>query len=669
MFIPAFCDLSPCVSKRYIWHFYGALNMQKGVHGPIIAPEDYFGPPSEFLVPESVPAWEQRGFFNCNLPEDGDLDKITHCPIPAALLEQIITKYGSKSDAAVALFNQRIPELEAWFRATLAQLRQQSDEPLEGLLLVADIPSFSGPCREENIPVLYYELAAFRLPTYFNATYYSRSGVHLHLKLEEVFNQFREQAADLEPWEQFTPQEILALSLVPEKLSLLQQYGSTSGDKIGLLAESTYFQGIQGTNHKCTLDVLDVALSHFSSEKLILRNHPTDPARATYEGFGIQIDHSPSLLDFLLNCSMIISRTSNSILEALLWNKPVYAMDPDPYGFVCLSSLDNTNNFTIDPLFLNFMAFGFYFPSEFTFDIDYLRWRCSNPSWVEIYRRNLRYRLSVEEIPEEILHQPGPERLERILQARGVDVTGFPIRNVAEQTTGWQEELNRLKKQLSQPGKMEEVLQIHRLMERLHYASFADGRISVLPRLTSPHQQSCRDHTTFRTTSTLFYDTGTGFQTNQSLSANLDCRAGTFCVAFPLPPEVQEKAIRFRWDPLEGYACKVQVDVLDGMSLEPINSFSDEGNTSVFCTIDPMYRLDVSKPRSAITLHGTLHLIDQDEAAGMVASVSERARVLQTQAVKQEKGLHHPHSNEKAHSFIRNLFNKLIHRMCSEKAE
>ena len=78
--------------------------MQKYCHGPVIAPEDYFSYPSDMITPDTERAWAKNCFANQNLPHNEDLDKIRQCPIPERILDVLIAKCGSKSDAAVAIY-------------------------------------------------------------------------------------------------------------------------------------------------------------------------------------------------------------------------------------------------------------------------------------------------------------------------------------------------------------------------------------------------------------------------------------------------------------------------------------------------------------------------------------------------------------------------------------
>lgn len=619
MFLPAFLDISPCVQRRYIWHFFGAVNMQKYCQGPVIAPEDYFVPPSSLITPDTESAWARNCFANQNLPRDEDLNRIRPCPIPQQLLNSLVAEFGSKSDAAVAVYGQRIPALEEWFCEVLNGLQANTEEEIEALVLVVDIPSFSCVCRSKDIPVLYYEFGAFREPSYYNVAYYSRDGVHLHLKLERLYREFLHQIEYLEPWELFTPKEILALYLVPEKLKLLQKYDMEPNYEAGILAEITAFAPVQSVSYKSTLDLLDIAIQRFGQDKILIRDHPGDPLRPSYGNLGVALDQSPSAVEFIQKCRRIISRTSNSIVEAQLWGKSVYTIDPDPYGFACLPSLDGDALQTIDSRFLSFIAFAFYFPMEFTYDIAYMRWRLTNPSWIEIYRKNLAYCLSVHGIKQETVQQPGAERLQRILDVRQMNLQN--AQELLPQIETLKEKEKILQAQLDNPNKSD-VFALQKTRERIRQIKAATSTDNSLPQLTILPEAA--PETNFWAESTLFWDTGNGFSQQECSIGKLVCRQGKFEALFTIPSNVAEKVQALRWDPLEGRLVAITVHRTPEMQLVPMNASHSENGTDFFCTKDPMYRLLLNNGDQSFKISGTIRMLLQPEVEWSIGKVMEQ---------------------------------------------
>ena len=623
MFIPAFLDLTPCTQRRYIWHFFGAVNMQKYCHGPVIAPEDYFSYPSDMITPDTERAWAKNCFANQNLPHNEDLDKIRQCPIPERILDVLIAKCGSKSDAAVAIYAQRIPELEEWLCKTLDTLQAETSEKMEALVLVVDIPSFSSVCRARNIPVLYYEFGAFREPTYYNVSYYSFDGVNIHLKLEKLFKEFKKEISQLKSWELFTAKELLALFLVPEKLYLLEQFHESAEYEAGILAESTFFAPTRAVNQKNTLDLIDVATSYFSHDTILIRNHPADPLHLSYNAMQIAIDDSPSAVEFILKCQRIISRTSNSIVEAQLWGKSVYTIDPEPYGFACLSALDGEALQTVDLKFVNFMAFAFYFPMEFTYDVRYMRWRLTCPSWIEIYRKNLAYCLSVHGIPEEVVKKTGKERLQQILDFR--QEKSKNVRELVQQIKILENKEARLRAQLDDPN-IADVLSLQQTREKIRQIRVAIGAEPPVPHLSA--LPMIKEESGFWVESTLFWDTGEGFSQQACSREKMICQRGRFVVHFEIPQEIVENVRALRWDPLEGEPIAITVDDTSEIHLQPMNANYNEEGTDFFASKDPMYHLAVKEGKRSVQISGRIRLLSQPEVEWTLCKSSEQKEVL-----------------------------------------
>jgi hypothetical protein len=61
--------------------------------------------------------------------------------------------------------------------------------------------------------------------------------------------------------------------------------------------------------------------------------------------------------------------------------------------------------------------------------------------------------------------------------------------------------------------------------------------------------------------STLFYDTGTGWNTIEQVGRRVFAAAGDVRLSFTLPPGVRAKALR--WDPVELRTCRVRLDAIE----------------------------------------------------------------------------------------------------------
>lgn len=71
--------------------------------------------------------------------------------------------------------------------------------------------------------------------------------------------------------------------------------------------------------------------------------------------------------------------------------------------------------------FINFTTFGYFVPWEMLRDVEYIRWRLSMPTELEIYERNMRYYLSKRGLEIDRVFEQAPDaRLGYILENQNV---------------------------------------------------------------------------------------------------------------------------------------------------------------------------------------------------------------------------------------------------------
>ena len=81
-----------------------------------------------------------------------------------------------------------------------------------------------------------------------------------------------------------------------------------------------------------------------------------------------------------------------------MFGKTVYLLsDKMPYSFMSYNSLNKKNitkELIVDSLYLNFMIFAYFVPWNLMLNQEYIKWRMSNPSIIDIYKKNQDYILS-----------------------------------------------------------------------------------------------------------------------------------------------------------------------------------------------------------------------------------------------------------------------------------
>lgn len=122
---------------------------------------------------------------------------------------------------------------------------------------------------------------------------------------------------------------------------------------------------------------------------VIGRLHPTDPERNNIN--NIILDESAKSIDFIKKCKRIVTFGSNITLEALLLDKIVFDFGNNPFSGLAHNIISDTIEQSCRLLKLNFYIFSYVIPYEFCYNKEYILWRLSNPSEIEIYKKNIEY--------------------------------------------------------------------------------------------------------------------------------------------------------------------------------------------------------------------------------------------------------------------------------------
>ena len=110
------------------------------------------------------------------------------------------------------------------------------------------------------------------------------------------------------------------------------------------------------------------------------------------------VDKSNKAIYWVAQCKRVLTSVSNIAFDAMMFGKTVYLLsDKMPYSFMSYNSLNKKNitkELIVDSLYLNFMIFAYFAPWNLMLDQEYLNWRMSNPSIIDIYKKNQDYILS-----------------------------------------------------------------------------------------------------------------------------------------------------------------------------------------------------------------------------------------------------------------------------------
>ena len=155
----------------------------------------------------------------------------------------------------------------------------------------------------------------------------------------------------------------------------------------------------------------------YSSKDIKVRTH------AAQLGY-MQVDRSDTHNDpasFILSCKRLAAVHSQIMLKGLLWKRtvisPKYTM-----GFSFLCTADYKSTAIADLKGLNFYIFCCLIPGDLMFSDAYWKWRMTNPSECEIYKKHLDFYINKLNLPHSILTEESKaRRLRSILESRNCD--------------------------------------------------------------------------------------------------------------------------------------------------------------------------------------------------------------------------------------------------------
>lgn len=301
------------------------------------------------------------------------------------------------------------------------EIEKQFGYPVEALIMFREFCSINEIAQKRGIKVFYYDAGIFRAPVYLNTVYLDTTGFFANCGIEQRFSNFYNQKNLLEDENILSPKEILTIMLEPEHKDKIRLLDTQPKYPCGIAMQSNIVDLFCPDSHTGNSDLIVKAMKTFSKENILMRNVPG----LSENTFGVHLDDSTYACEFIAKCGYIITRASSVSYEALLYGRQMYCMEKGPYQFKGLQDFPPANNqIEIDNLFVAFVALAFYIPRELLYDTEYLRWRMSNPSEIEIYKRNLLYYLTCRGISPEVLSSPKNIRYVELLKAQGFDCFG-----------------------------------------------------------------------------------------------------------------------------------------------------------------------------------------------------------------------------------------------------
>lgn len=422
MFVPFVFSMSTFNEAPYLWWFYQGLDFAKQHYSAIIAQEIYCTTsPSEFSAKGKGEAFDKSLVderWTYHLPKNKDLKTERIYMIPDKIISKIIERKGSISDAFCYLLTQSDPYFSDFLEEIIDTIETECGEKIEGFIILSEIPSLTTAAQNRGIPVIHFELGCWREPNYLRTAFWDLENLYGGKTVEQRWDKFQKEHEE-RPIMLLTKQECLAILLQKQKLSLIDQYNHKPVKKMGAVLGYVTYEPISSKTHLNDSEMLFRAKQKLGLNNMLIRKHPGDPYGGEYPLYrGAMDPQKRSTPEFILDCETIVSLLSGAGMEAMLWGRKAITLLPSPSYYASGHTIEE-EGLCADDEFISFFAFCYLIPLEYLMDINYIRWRLSNPTEREIYYKHLEFYLRKKEIPNNLVFLNSEKRLEKMLAVQG----------------------------------------------------------------------------------------------------------------------------------------------------------------------------------------------------------------------------------------------------------
>lgn len=453
MIVPFIMTMLTIQDRPYLWAFYKFLDLAKQKNGAIIAQEEYFIDPKEMIKAGRAEAssreWNKHFELDYELPNIEDFKYIDKYVIPKSFEQKLIEKKGTINDAHICLLSEVIVELKELIGNYLDQISRNSK--IDAIMTLCHNPSLSAAATERGIKVIHFEMGTFREPTYLKTGYFDYNCLYGEASTEQRYNSFVQEIENgKKEIEILDKKEILAIFLKRDFLFYLNHLNDNPKYELGIALGYAIWPLYQKNTFCDDCELLYRASKVYPMDQLLVRRHPGDPVGASYPRYDYCRDTSATTLDFILKCKRIASVGSNVSFEAALFGKTNYVLTECPYTYKAKRKIEDTTLQDLDLYYINFYIFAYLVPFTLLWDEDYIKWRLSNPTEIEIFKKHLMYYLNKKNIPYSILTQDKRNRFQNILKAQDYDLNAdYAKKKLSERrvfkVSDYQKEIKRLK--------------------------------------------------------------------------------------------------------------------------------------------------------------------------------------------------------------------------------
>jgi hypothetical protein len=337
--------------------------------------------------------------------------------MPDQIIDDLAKEKGSLLNAQIYLTQNRYKPLENFIETIIVELQKR--EKIHAIMnWQIHYKSIYYLAEKYNIRIIVNEIGPMRFPFYRDTGCLCFNDIHCSREVEDRYAQFKKEFNEtIHP--QLSRKNILEMFLKKKYQYMVNFLSSPKTIEMGIIGTSpinvSCFSKCMYDDFQMIQDVRKV----YNDDQIVFRQHPGvgDPYQANYY-YIKRYDRSNSAIEFISKCKRVCSVHSSALFEAMLLGIPAFSgCTLSQYSSHCERYYDNTEVLPAEQLFINFVVFGYLIPYELMLNKEYLDWRLTNPSEMDIYMRNLQYYCDKFLISKEMLMQL-PEYREKIISKR-----------------------------------------------------------------------------------------------------------------------------------------------------------------------------------------------------------------------------------------------------------
>lgn len=414
MFVPIIIDPCNFYDYRYLWVYLRYLYLCYKNQWAIIASSEFgvYRQKRPISNVYEIDFCESHQYHLLSEREESSVHRFFIDPMVFSALKE---RKGSLFETKLYLLKNRYKPLEQELKKLLFSAQKITGQEIEGIIVWnACYKSVRFIAKRWGIPIITSEFA-IRFPEFYNLSFFCRDEIFSGREIEKLFGKFKREINDIKI-DLFTREELLFIFLNDQQLKLVKDQKMPSYE-MGIAGGHPIITTLFAKTMYTDLELIEDVRKEYSEDDIIFRKHPGDePYRASYTVKNQ--DESKYSSEFIRKCKRIAAIGSNTLLEAMLWGKPIYSPGIMSYTIFGEKSITQKDIQPVCDLILNFILLVYLAPYNKLGNPEYIRWRLKERNCNILFMTHAKYYLKERNIPERVLYLNKGERIKEILLYR-----------------------------------------------------------------------------------------------------------------------------------------------------------------------------------------------------------------------------------------------------------